>query len=60
MYVEFIVDHFFLLSADSTYSHIPGDQGGPIFLDRNFFRHSFNVQIGVLQFVSWVKLFMRN
>ncbi len=47
MYVGFIGDHFFLLSTDSTYSCVPGDQGGPIYL--------FYVQIGVLQFVLHVQ-----
>ncbi len=28
---------FFLLSTDSTYSRIPGDQGGPIFFRQDFF-----------------------
>ncbi len=32
-YVEFVWDHFFLLSTDSTYSRVPGDKGGPIFSD---------------------------
>jgi hypothetical protein len=43
MYVGFIRINFFLLSTDSTYSHVPGDQGGPIFfLDfRNFFGGHF-------------------
>jgi hypothetical protein len=33
-YVGFIGDQFFLLSNDSTYSHVPGDKGGPIFTDK--------------------------
>ncbi len=36
-YVEFIGDHFFLLSTDSTYSRIPGDKWGSIFSDLGFF-----------------------
>ncbi len=49
-YVGFIGDHFFLLSTDSTYSLVLGDQGRPIFFrPRDFFWWSFYVQIGVLQ-----------
>ncbi len=33
----FIGDGFFLLSTDSTYSFVPGDQGVPIFFRRIFF-----------------------
>ncbi len=51
-YVGFIRDHFFLLSTDSTYSHVPGDKGGPIFFLQDFFWRSFYVQIDVLQIVS--------
>jgi hypothetical protein len=36
-YVGFIGDQFFLLSADSTYSRIPEDKGGPIFYRHEFF-----------------------
>ncbi len=36
-YVGFIGDHFFLLSTDSTYSNVPGDQGGPIFFRQDVF-----------------------
>jgi hypothetical protein len=46
-----------LLSTDFTYSCVPGDQGGPIFLDLIFFWQSFYVQIGVLQFVSHVRFY---
>jgi hypothetical protein len=35
-YVGFIGDQFFL-STDSTYSHIPGNRGGPIFYRQEFF-----------------------
>ncbi len=38
------------------YSCVPGDKGGPIlFRLQIFFRRSFHVQIGVLQFVSRVQ-----
>ncbi len=35
-YVGFIGDHFFLLSTDSTYSRVPGDEEGPFFYRRFF------------------------
>ncbi len=37
MFVGFVGDHFFLLSTDSTYSHITGDKRGPIFFRQEFF-----------------------
>jgi hypothetical protein len=39
-----------LLSTDSTYSRVPGDEGGLIFFKRDFFWWSFYVQIGLLHF----------
>jgi hypothetical protein len=60
-YVVFIGDHLFLLSTDSTYLHVPGDKGGSIFFRlRIFFRHSFYVQIDVLQFVSPVQFYAKS
>jgi hypothetical protein len=51
---------FFLLSADSAYSNVPGDKGGPIFYRRRiFFRCTFYVQIGVLQFVLRVQFYAK-
>jgi hypothetical protein len=42
-----------LLSTDSTYSCVPGDQGGLIFFTlREFFWRSFLVQIELLKFVA--------
>jgi hypothetical protein len=59
-YVGFVGDHFFLLSADSTYSCVPGDKGGLIsFRLKNFFRCSFYVQIDVLQFVLRVNFYAK-
>jgi hypothetical protein len=47
---------FCLFSTDSTYSHVPGDKGGPFcFRLKNFCWCSFYIQIGVLQFVSCVQ-----
>ncbi len=55
-YVGFIGDQFFLLSTVSTYLRVPGDKGGSIFFRlKNFFRCSFYIQIGVLQFVLPVR-----
>ncbi len=59
VYVGFIGDHFFLLSTDSMHSRVPGDKGGPIFYKQDFFRHSFYVQCGVLQFVSRVQFYAK-
>ncbi len=57
-YVGFIGDQFFLLSIDSTYSHIPGDKRELIFFRlQNFFQRSINVQIGVLLFVSPLRFY---
>ncbi len=53
----FIRDQIFLFSTDSLYPRVPGDQGGPIFSE-NFFRRSFHVQIGVLQFVLHVLFYV--
>jgi hypothetical protein len=51
---------FFLLSTDSTYSRVPRDKGGPIFYRlKNFFWHSFYVQIGVLQFELRVRFYAK-
>ncbi len=59
-YVGFIGDHFFLLSTDSMYSHVPGDKGGSIFFRlRIFFWRSFYVQIDVLHFVSRVQFYAK-
>ncbi len=55
-YIGFIGINFFLLSTDSTYSRVHGDKGGSFFFRLGiFFRRSFYVQIGVLQFVSRVQ-----
>ncbi len=44
----------------STYFCVPGDKGGPIFFRlQNYFRRSFYVQIGVLQFVSRVQFYAK-
>jgi hypothetical protein len=54
------VDQFFLLSTDSTYSRVPGDQGGQFFFRiKNFIRRLFYVQIGVLQFVLGVQFYSK-
>ncbi len=58
-YVGFIGDHFFLLSTDSTYSHVPGDKGGPIFYSQEFVWRLFYAQIGVLQFVLRVQFYAK-
>ncbi len=59
-YVGFIGDQFFLLSTDSTYSHIPGDKGGPIFSDlQNFFGARFTYKL-VYYNLYHVSNFMQN
>jgi hypothetical protein len=58
-YVGFIGD-FFLFSTDSTYLGIPGDKMGSFFFRKNFFRRSFYIQIGVLQFVSPVQFYVKS
>ena len=51
---------FFLLSTDFTYTRVPGEKGGPIFFSlKIFFQRSFQVQIGVLQFVSRVQFYAK-
>jgi hypothetical protein len=50
---------FSLLSTDSMYSRIPGDQGGPFFSDKDFLWRSLYVQIGVLQFVLPVQFYVK-
>ncbi len=46
-----------VLITDLTYSHVPGDQGGtPFFRLMIIFCQSFCVQIGILQFVSWIQI----
>jgi hypothetical protein len=40
-----------LPSTDLTYFCVPGDQGGPTFLDSSFFLRLFHVQIGIMRFV---------
>jgi hypothetical protein len=48
-----------LLMTDSTYSHVPGNQGGPFFSDFRIFWQLFYVQIGVLQFVAPVQFYVK-
>ncbi len=49
-----------LLSIDFTYFPVPGDQGGPIFFRQNiFFWWAFYVQIGVLQFLLRVRVYVK-
>ncbi len=46
-----------LLSTDLMYSCVPGDQEGPLFSDlRKSFWWWFYVQVGILQFVSWIQI----
>ncbi len=60
-YVGFIGDQIFLPSTDSTYSCVPGDKGGQFFFRRkNFFWHSFYIQIGVLQIVLRVRFYAKS
>jgi hypothetical protein len=48
------------VSTDLTYSRVPQDQGGAIFLRlMDFFRWSFYVQIGIIQFVYWIEICIR-
>ncbi len=51
---------FSLLSTDSMYSCVPGDQGGLIVFGlQDFFRRSFYIQIGILQFVLRVRFYAK-
>ncbi len=60
-YVGFIGDWFFLLSTDSTYLRVPGDKEKSFFFRlTNFFRCSFYIQIGVLQFASPVQFYAKS
>ncbi len=38
-------ESIFLLSTDSTYSHVPGDKGGSIFFVKNFFGARFKYKL---------------
>ncbi len=59
-YVGLIGDQFFFSLV--LILRIPaylGIKGGQFFSDKNFFRRSFYVQIGVIQFVSCVQIYVR-
>ncbi len=46
-----------LLSTDFTYPRVPGIMGDQFFSEWRFFwRLFYNVQIGTLQFVSWIQI----
>ncbi len=44
-----------LPSTDLAYSRVPGDQGGTFLFKQDFFWWSFYIQIGIVQFVSWIQ-----